>query len=130
VKPGKPLNRRTEMKSTKALKSHVGLKRGNGPKRKAELKPRSPKTAKKYVPRRALVAELLLYPSVCEVSWCSDTATDPHEPKTRARGGSILDRENVRLICAPHHGEIHDTEPDWAYKHGFLKHSWPEEDAA
>lgn len=106
------------------------MKRGNGPERKASLKPRSKKTAKKYVKRSILIAELLLYPTVCEVPRCTRTATDPHEPKTRARGGSILDRTNVRLICGPHHSEIHDTEPAWAYEHGFLKHSWHEEDAA
>lgn len=106
------------------------LKRGKGLERRSELertgglKPRSPKTARKYVPRRGLVADLFLYPTICEVPWCDQRATDPHEPLPRARGGSILDRDNVRLICRPHHGEIHDTEPGWAYEHGFLKRSW------
>lgn len=88
--------------------------------RKRWLRPRSPKTQRRYVERRALVAELFLYPVVCQVPWCTSLATDPHEPLTRARGGSILDRDNVRLICRPHHSEIHDHEPVWAYEHGFL----------
>jgi hypothetical protein len=114
----------------KPMKRTVGLRDGSQPGRTARLKPRSSKTAKKYVERRTLVAELFLYPTVCEVPWCSNTATDPHEPKTRTRGGSILNRANVRLICSPCHREIHDTEPAWAYERGFLKHSWDEEDAA
>ena len=114
----KPLARTSELSSGGELK------------RTGRLRPRSKKTAAKYRVRRALVAELLLYPTVCEVPWCTNQATDPHEPKTRARGGSILDRTNVRLICAPHHREIHDTEPTWAYHLGFLKNSWDEEDAA
>jgi hypothetical protein len=78
----------------------------------------------RYVERRALVAELFEYPTVCEVPRCTRLATDPHEPLTRARGGSIVDRDNVRLICAPHHTEIHSKEPAWAYELGFLINSW------
>lgn len=114
----------------KPMPRTTGLRNGSQPARKAGLKPRSKKTAAKYVHRRALVAEMFAEPTVCEVPWCSNTATDPHEPKTRNRGGSILNRANVRLICAPHHSEIHDTEPAWAYRLGFLKNSWDEEDAA
>lgn len=91
--------------------------------RKRWLLPRSRKTQRRYVQRRALVAELLLYPVVCQVPWCTSLATDPHEPLTRARGGSILDLENVILICRAHHDEIHDEAP-WAYELGFLISSW------
>jgi hypothetical protein len=107
------------------MKRGSELKRGAGPLRRTRLKQRSAKNAKRYVQRRALVAELLAEPMVCEVPRCTALATDPHEPLTRARGGSILDRANVRLICSAHHSEIHDTEPAWAYEQGFLKHSWP-----
>ncbi len=94
--------------------SRVGLKRKKG------LRFRSKKTARKYVKRSALVAELMLYPQVCEVGGCGRVATDPHEPLTRARGGDILDRANITLICFEHHREIHDKEPAWAYEQGFL----------
>jgi hypothetical protein len=94
------------------------------PARRTRLRPRSKKTQRRYVERRALVAELMLYPQVCEVPDCTRLATDPHEPLTRARGGPILDRDNIRLICRPHHNEIHDKEPVWAYVHGFLISPW------
>jgi hypothetical protein len=93
-------------------------------KRRTRLRYRSAKTRRRYVDRRALVAELTAYPTVCEVPDCAERATDPHEPLTRARGGSILDRANVRMICRGHHDEIHSKEPDWAYSLGFLVHSW------
>jgi len=85
---------------------------------------RSKKTAAKYVPRRTLVAELMLYPQVCEVKGCSERATDPHEPLTRARGGDILDRDNVRLVCHPHNVMFATDEQPWMYEQGFLVHSW------
>jgi hypothetical protein len=100
------------------------LNKGNGLGRTSRIKARSRKTAAKYVQRRVLVAEMFAEPTVCEVPWCTSTATDPHEPKTRTRGGSILNRANVRLICNPCHMVIHGTEPAWAYELNFLVHSW------
>lgn len=100
------------------------LKPGKGLSRTTPLRPRSSKMAARYRVRGPLVAELLAKPSICEVPWCTALATDPHEPLTRARGGSIVDPDNIRLICRPHHSEIHDKEPDWAYEHGFLFHFW------
>ena len=87
------------------------------------LKPRSDKTARKYVTRRSIVAELFAEPSVCEVPWCADKATDPHEPLTRARGGDILDRANIRKVCHPHNVMFASAEEPWMYRLGFLKHS-------
>lgn len=91
--------------------------------RYTRLRYRSKKTAAKYVERRVLVAELFLYPTVCEVPDCTERATDPHEPLTRARGGSILDRENVLLLCRSHHRWAHD-HPAEAEASGLLVHSW------
>lgn len=89
------------------------------------LRHRSAKTEAVYrTRRRPLVAELFAEPVVCEVPWCTTTATDPHEPRCRARGGDIADRANVRRICRTCHQKIHDTEPAWAYRYGFLIHSW------
>jgi hypothetical protein len=72
------------------------------------------------------------YPGItlCEVPFCNRVADDPHEPLTRARGGSITDPENVKAVCRPHHDEITFEEPEWAYDLGFLKHSWPAEVSA
>jgi hypothetical protein len=88
-----------------------------------KLRPRSPKTARKYVTRRAIVAELFAEPSICEVPWCTNQATDPHEPLTRARGGDILDRDNIRRVCHPHNVMFASAEEPWMYQFGFLKHS-------
>lgn len=120
----KPLTRAPFRAAAAALERTVPLQRSRG------LRHRSAKTARRYVTRRALVAELFAHLSVCEVPWCGDRATDPHEPLTRARGGSILDRDNIRLLCRPHHREIHDTEPGWAYDLGFLVHSWEHKEEA
>lgn len=117
------LPRRKEMR-------RVPLKRGKPPKRKKRLAFRSKKTAAKYVTRRALVADLMLYPQVCEVPWCNQVATDPHEPKTRARGGDILDRTNIRLVCRQHNVQFASDEQPWMYEQGFLEHSWDGGDAA
>jgi hypothetical protein len=121
VNRSKPL-RRTPFRTAEpaALERTVPLQRRQG------LRYRSAATARRYVTRRQIVAGLFSDPSVCEVPWCGDRATDPHEPLTRARGGSILDLGNIRLLCGAHHREIHDTEPGWAYDLGFLRHSWDE----
>ncbi len=53
------------------------------------------------------------------------TADQLSLPLTRARGGSILDPENVVALCSAHHREITD-EAAWAYTHQppLLRHSW------
>ncbi|HXH77150.1 MAG TPA: hypothetical protein VNJ48_01470 [Nocardioides sp.] len=91
--------------------------------RTGNLRARSPKTARLYVERCRLVADLLAERPWCEVPWCEDRSTAVHEPLTRARGGDILDRDNCRCVCDPHHAEIH-TEAPWVYALGFLVHSW------
>lgn len=88
------------------------------------VKPRSEKTARIYVTRRQIVAEMFLYPEVCEVPWCTELATDPHEPLTRARGGGILDRDGIRKVCHPHNVMFSADEQPWMYEFGFLIHSW------
>jgi len=91
------------------------------------LRPRSAKTAALYrTRRRPLAAEMLAEPTVCEVPWCTATATDLHEVLTRARGGSITDPVNIRLVCRHHNWMFaNDAEP-WMYDLGFLAHSWPD----
>lgn len=34
---------------------------------------------------------------------CPNEAVDPHEIKSRARGGSITDPANIALLCRPCH---------------------------
>lgn len=50
-------------------------------------------------------------------------ALDPHEPLTRARGGSITDPDNLAWICRAHHDHIHE-HPDEGHRVGLLRHSW------
>ena len=88
------------------------------------LRFRSAKTARKYVTRRAIVAEMFAEPSICEVPWCTNIATDPHEPLTRARGGDILDRDAIRKVCNPCNFMFAADEQPWMYDLGFLIHSW------
>ncbi len=92
--------------------------------RRKRIKPRSDKTARKYVTRRRIVAEMFAESSVCEVPWCANVATDPHEPLTRARGGDILNRDNIRRVCHPHNVMFASAEEPWMYEQGFLIHSW------
>lgn len=98
-------------------------------KRTGRLRARSKKRAALYVTRRALVADLHAAHPICEVPSCTRPSTDPHEPLTRARGGSITDPTNVRMVCRPCHDEITNEAP-WAYTLGFLKHSWDRKDIA
>lgn len=105
------------------LPRNVPLRRSPMPAGKTRIRYRSKKTERKYVERRALVAELFLYPTVCVVPDCAERATDPHEPLTRARGGDICDRDNVLLLCRSHHRWAHD-HPAEAEALGLLVHSW------
>lgn len=91
--------------------------------RRTALRSRSKKTARVYTQRRRLVADVLAAFPVCQVPWCDRPSTDVHEPLTRARGGSILDRDNCKAVCSLHHDLIHLEDPIW-YELGFLKHSW------
>jgi len=55
---------------------------------------------------------------------CPLPADDVHEPLTRARGGSIVDPENMRPLCRAHHHWVTVSEPQAAYDLGLLRHSW------
>ena len=119
----KPLGRGEGLRSSSALKMVTTLKR------RKRIRPRSEKTERRYVTRRQIVAEMFAEPSVCEVPWCTNVATDPHEPLTRARGGDILDRDNIRRVCSPHNMMFGSDEQPWMYELGFLAHSWDREGA-
>lgn len=87
------------------------------------IAPRSKKMEKLYATeRRKLVAELLKGDPLCER--CARTyATDVHEIKTRARGGSIIDRENLAVLCRFCHSWV-TQNPKEAKEQGWLKNSW------
>ena len=58
---------------------------------------------------------------------CNRRADDVHEILTRARGGSITDEANVVALSRACHDEITfrpESELQWAYDAGILKHSW------
>jgi hypothetical protein len=78
--------------------------------------------AKKIDLRRQLRIKMLDQMPLCER--CQSVyATDLHEVKTRARGGSILDEENIRVLCRPCHSWV-TTNPAQATADGWLKNSW------
>lgn len=91
--------------------------------RSQPLRRRSKKTSQVYRTQRIpLVRELLADQPLCER--CLRTyATEVHEIKSRARGGSILDRDNLALLCHDCHAWV-TTHPKDATLEGWLKHSW------
>jgi 5-methylcytosine-specific restriction endonuclease McrA len=91
--------------------------------RTGRLPHRSKRTAAVYRTERGpLVAALLAGSPPCQ-RCMSATATDVHELKTRARGGSITDRENLALLCRPCHTWV-TTNPAQALADGWLRSSW------
>lgn len=91
--------------------------------KRSPLRRRSRKTERVYATaRRPLVAQLLQ-----ERPWCErcrrNRSTECHEIKSRARGGSILDPDNIAALCHDCHAWI-TTHPADAHDEGWLKHSW------
>ena len=95
--------------------------------RTSRLAARSKRMAAIYVKRRKLVAELMADNPPCVYPGCDQLGVDPHEPLTRARGGSILDPANVVPICRPHHDWC-DAHPIEAEALGLLRWSWSASD--
>jgi hypothetical protein len=62
----------------------------------------------------------------CGLEECTNHATDVHELKSRARGGSILDSTNCISLCRSCHSFI-TTHPAWALANGFALASWATE---
>lgn len=87
------------------------------------MRHRSTKTAHTYRTQRApLVAAFLEARPICQR--CNAArSTDVHEIKSRARGGSILDEDNLAALCRPCHAWI-TTHPAAAHTEGWLLHSW------
>ena len=62
---------------------------------------------------------------LCEadLDGCTTHATDVHEIKTRARGGSITDPDNCLALCRWCHAFI-TAHPAFSDEWGFTVHSW------
>lgn len=72
--------------------------------------------------RIPLVKELLAGNPTCE-RCLRRPAVDVHELKSRARGGSITDRDNLALLCRTCHDYI-TTHPAEAEAEGWSLPSW------
>ena len=116
-----------------SLERRKPLARGKRLERGAELVRRTPLRAVSAVRaaenrlRRKIVGQLFPERPVCHRPGCCQWADDVHEPLTRARGGSIVDPENMIPLCRAHHEEVTfcpESELDWAYEAGLLRHSW------
>lgn len=87
----------------------------------------SAKRARENRQRRQMVADLYPERPHCARPGCPRMADDLHEPLTRARGGSIVDPDNQKPLCRPCHDEVTfrpESELQWAYEAGLLRHSW------
>ena len=129
--PGNPLRR----DPGNPLRSTTGLPGSWGPERRVPLNQVSPKRARESRQRRAVIRAMFPDRPACARPGCTAWADDVHEPLTRARGGSIVDPENMVPLCRPHHDEVTfapESELGWAYECGLLRHSWdrPEGGAA
>lgn len=79
--------------------------------------------------RAVFVRQVLASVPFCEarLEHCTGRSTDVHEILTRARGGSIIDRENVAALCRRCHDFI-TVNPGWSQAHGWMLSSWSNED--
>lgn len=85
------------------------------------MKYRSKKMTRIYVLRRKLVAEML-DDAMC-VRCNQVQATEVHEVLTRARGGSILDKNNCVPLCHECHSYV-TQNPKAAHAEGLMRNSW------
>lgn len=89
--------------------------------------------AETYKTRSRMVAEEILPPGTLCVFGpflearghvrCNRTAVDPHEIKTRGRGGSITDPDNCVPTCRTCHNWV-DDHPELAAEYGMVAHNW------
>jgi len=87
------------------------------------IRPRSAKMEQLYATkRRNLVRKLLSERPVCQ-RCLSDRSQDIHELKSRARGGSITELDNLVALCRPCHSWV-TQNPKEAREQGWLKQSW------
>lgn len=120
--PGKPLRRKTPLRSRAAGMFGPGssLKRPQG--KHARLKPVSDKRRAENRERRKMADTVFGPAPECGIRWdenCRGLADDLDEILSRGRGGSITDAANTTPACRPCH--IQKTEhPAEAERRGFL----------
>jgi len=94
--------------------------------KRSRLSPVSKKRQTLNAARRIFVKRILEERPQCEAQIpyvCSNYSVDVHEIMTRARGGDILNDDNVLALCRPCHFFI-TNEPAFSQEHGFTVHSW------
>lgn len=84
------------------------------------MRHRSLRMQRIYRERRKLVAEMLADATCARCE--RRRASEVHELKSRARGGSILDRDNCVALCHDCHHWV-TTHPQDALETGWLKRS-------
>ena len=98
------------------------------------MRHRSKKKEAEYKLRRPLVARLLEERPFCEacpvfakhdelVVYSRNRGQDVHELVRRSQGGSILDEDNLMVVCRPCHQRI-GNHPQLAFDLGLAKHGW------
>lgn len=131
MKRGKPLQRKTPLRSNSSLSGSSGLKRTG------KLRQRSKKMDAIYVLRRPLVEKLLTERPLCEacpvwakydglVTYNRRRSVDVHEVLSRGRSGNtakaILDEANCICVCRACHDRI-DRQSEVAETLGLLRPS-------
>lgn len=112
IKPGKPLKRRTPLRSNKPPNPMSARTKARIPERQR---------CREQVWERAggRCEALAILPHVCQ----GPGPLQVHEPLTRARGGDPLDPDQCLLVCPWSHRWIH-AHPAQSIPLGLLKHSW------
>lgn len=98
------------------------------------MRHRSKKKEAEYRERRKLVERLLEERPLCEacpvfaehdglVSYSRNASMDLHELIRRSQGGSILDENNIIVVCRSCHTRI-GNYPQLAFDLGLAKHGW------
>lgn len=113
------------MNRHKGLERRTGLTRSGHLRRTGRLPAQSEKRRGLTLARQSLVLRVLSARPLCEarLPGCEGKAVDVHEPKTRARGGSIVEEANTLAVCRRCHEYVHRF-PVEATRLGFLVHSW------
>jgi hypothetical protein len=93
--------------------------------KRSPIRPTSKKRDAENRLRKKLRERLLDERPWCEarIKGCTRVGSDLHEIKTRARGGSITDENNILVLCRQCHMII-TTEPAFATENGFIVHAW------
>ncbi len=82
------------------------------------INPVSKKRQRENRQRTAVLRPMREAQQWCSVCGATGVGLDAHEVRSRARGGSITDPANIRLVCRRCHHKI-TTEPAWAEQEGW-----------